>query len=743
MVLSLEIGQATFIEVIRVDWGVSQTCKSNIILGSSPWQNPYNRFDVNADGYVNDSDVVALSNWLVQYGEIKLPPVNTGNIFVDVDGDGYASQHDLQQLSEFVLNHKTVDTRVTDCYNVSDFKIERDLLDPSKVHTVKDVASCKNIFPTADYTPYLNFYTGLMPVEWTRAVQTKDSLVFVHKDAIAPKDAFLSGCSDVSRSLTRLLKRLQKGIFPFRYDPRRPLPAPPVAQPPVVTIPLPGLSTTPSPHIPTTPPPTTFYPATTQSPVTTLEPDTPIFPNPPNPPTTVPPTTAYPSGPGSTTSTTSAPGPGSTTATTLPPTTQAPVTTTIEPIGGTQRVLVICIFDQCNSYGYAGFSNSQVAWFRNEWGVDRFYWDEMIRQKTSVANFDVKLLPIWVDRPYSCSKLDEACQEGIYPLKYMAPSQVPARPSYPKWYNCTSSSSSWLCMPRDTTRNLVPIYSVSNQIDEVQLTSIINKETGSWTPTKIIWILDSTGDYSFYNASYHDAWVNVSLTLSKKYGQSVCTVGGSSWPKCQLQWNYYTPTALNGYSPDEARWLSMATDAVYSLINKSRVELPEYGDRAVNTVYDTMLAEMIKQSIDYRQPFNVYTDIDGSSILADTIYARDTATASAIMMANCELKLYPGVCTGGLNKPHCDCWKMKLVGPIKSGFIGVNANKYTDWGVYLDAMFVRFKDNNGFMDQVRPGSYSAPWGTISDVYRGLRRVYYSEANWPQKVLTELRRYMPI
>jgi len=249
MTLLSEIGQPTFVEVIRVDPFIGTTCESLVVLGASRWQNPRNRFDVNGDGVVDESDYNILLQYIGQFGQGQLPGLKPeSDPWVDVNGDGAVGDNDLQQLSNYLTG--TFDTTEPVCHAVSDFRIERDLLDPNQIincttdPTVRSAACHKNIVPTANYTPYFNLYSGLLETTWDTVVKTKDSIIYVHNDLLVPRNQYFAGCSDTPRVLNRILKRLQTGPFGHRYDPRHPLPDRPETpgwKPPVYPIPPPDI----------------------------------------------------------------------------------------------------------------------------------------------------------------------------------------------------------------------------------------------------------------------------------------------------------------------------------------------------------------------------------------------------------------------------------------------------------------------------------------------------------------------
>lgn len=224
MTLLSEIGQPTFVEVIRVDPFEGVTCEAKVILGNSRWQNPNDRFDINGDGVIDEIDYGVLLQWIGQYGQGVLPALKPdADPWVDVNGDGVVDDKDLQQLANYLAGVR--DESDSTCHRVSDFRIERDLLDPAQiidcttVPTVRAAACHKNIIPTASYTPYFNLCTGLLETTWDAVIKTKDSIIYVHNDLLIPRDEYFAGCSDTPRVLNRILRRLQADPFPYRYDP--------------------------------------------------------------------------------------------------------------------------------------------------------------------------------------------------------------------------------------------------------------------------------------------------------------------------------------------------------------------------------------------------------------------------------------------------------------------------------------------------------------------------------------------
>jgi len=224
MVLLSEIGQPTFVEVIRVDPFEGLTCEPRAILGNSRWQNPINRFDVNGDGVVDESDYNTLLTWIGQHGPGTLPALKpSSDPWVDITGNGAVDNGDLQQLYNYLTGSR--DESNLTCYRVSDFRIERDLLDPAQIincntqPTVRAAACHKNIIPTANYTPYFKCGTGLLETTWDAVVKTKDIILYVHNDLLIPRNPYFAGCSDTPRVLNRILKRLQADPIPYKYNP--------------------------------------------------------------------------------------------------------------------------------------------------------------------------------------------------------------------------------------------------------------------------------------------------------------------------------------------------------------------------------------------------------------------------------------------------------------------------------------------------------------------------------------------
>jgi len=66
------------------------------------WQNPANRFDVNADGFVSPQDVLIIINYINTFGPGPVPPNAVGPPFRDVNGDDLISSADVLALINFI-----------------------------------------------------------------------------------------------------------------------------------------------------------------------------------------------------------------------------------------------------------------------------------------------------------------------------------------------------------------------------------------------------------------------------------------------------------------------------------------------------------------------------------------------------------------------------------------------------------------------------------------------------------------
>jgi len=69
---------------------------------TSTWQNPANKYDVNADGIVSGLDVLQIINRLLAGGAGPLPPVATVPPFLDVSGNGSLEPLDALQIINFL-----------------------------------------------------------------------------------------------------------------------------------------------------------------------------------------------------------------------------------------------------------------------------------------------------------------------------------------------------------------------------------------------------------------------------------------------------------------------------------------------------------------------------------------------------------------------------------------------------------------------------------------------------------------
>jgi hypothetical protein len=217
-----QIGLTTYVEVIKVTPLVSSFSLSNTILGVSRWQNPGNRFDVLGDGVVDINDYNTISNYITTHGTGSLPKNRPSNQpYVDVNGDGIVDNKDLTQMLKYLQSKNLIDNSPTKAYNISDIKIERDLVNPANVSTVKDVAAAQNIFPLNNYLVYnRNLATNdLTETTYAATVASRDSLVFVNIDAIIPVHPYTPGCYNQSCVFRIIKDRIAAAeILPIRFN---------------------------------------------------------------------------------------------------------------------------------------------------------------------------------------------------------------------------------------------------------------------------------------------------------------------------------------------------------------------------------------------------------------------------------------------------------------------------------------------------------------------------------------------
>jgi hypothetical protein len=79
----------------------------------SPWQNPNNRFDVNANGTVGSLDLVLIINRILAGLTGPLPVVATVPPFIDVSGDGALGVIDALQLINHILSLSAAPSALT------------------------------------------------------------------------------------------------------------------------------------------------------------------------------------------------------------------------------------------------------------------------------------------------------------------------------------------------------------------------------------------------------------------------------------------------------------------------------------------------------------------------------------------------------------------------------------------------------------------------------------------------------
>ncbi len=182
--MSNYVGQSAFIEVLKVDVDTTPLYESNIILGKSLWQNPINRFDVNGDGVVDQSDYVALDQYIRMYGAGKLPKARPENeLYVDVNGDGYVTTKDLTQLATYLAYHITRDNSDRKPHHVRRLVVHREIVHPLQVNTVKDAASRAGVHPISSYRAFFRDYStqSFSETSLSAFVRTKDSIVYINK----------------------------------------------------------------------------------------------------------------------------------------------------------------------------------------------------------------------------------------------------------------------------------------------------------------------------------------------------------------------------------------------------------------------------------------------------------------------------------------------------------------------------------------------------------------------------------
>lgn len=201
------ISNAYFIEGISVVARETSTCIPRIRLGSSVWQNPVNRYDVNGDGKISLDDYYTLQSWLDTHGEGELPPIKGDTApYVDVDGDGQATNNDLILLSRFITKGQHEDFAAEDCYPVSAWTIVRDLIAPKAGMTARDVGVMVNAQPSSDFRFFKRDFRAstLTEVIPTTLALVKDSVVCIHNSLFVPVSPYGGGCKLESGILRRL-----------------------------------------------------------------------------------------------------------------------------------------------------------------------------------------------------------------------------------------------------------------------------------------------------------------------------------------------------------------------------------------------------------------------------------------------------------------------------------------------------------------------------------------------------------
>lgn len=216
------ISSAYFIEGITVKSRETSVCVPRIRLGSSIWQNPTNRYDVDNDGFVTLEDYRLLQRWLDQHGEGELPAVKTDSApYVDVDGDGSATNNDLILLSRWITRGQHEDFTAEECFPTTTWDIYRDLIVPRVGITIREVGVLVKAHPYTDYRAFnRDFRTNVMTeVNPTDLAKVKDSLVFIHRDLFTPLSIYAGGCKYESGIVGRLRSYLASApeILPSRF----------------------------------------------------------------------------------------------------------------------------------------------------------------------------------------------------------------------------------------------------------------------------------------------------------------------------------------------------------------------------------------------------------------------------------------------------------------------------------------------------------------------------------------------
>jgi len=211
MTITPEIGQSRFVEAILVTPRGGETCIANVSLGTSKWQNPFNRFDVTNSGDVTQNDYDTLVDFIRANGTGRLPPGKLkSQPYVDVSGDGFVTTRDLGQLAEFLNSGKVVDASAESCYSVNSYDIHRDLYDPAVIQTAKDVAIRIGATPTAQFHVFLRDIRTqeMTEIQMSDPIRNKHSVCFISVDLIecpvCGPNIGASGC-DLEACIFRLL----------------------------------------------------------------------------------------------------------------------------------------------------------------------------------------------------------------------------------------------------------------------------------------------------------------------------------------------------------------------------------------------------------------------------------------------------------------------------------------------------------------------------------------------------------
>lgn len=108
-----------------------------------------------------------------------------------------------------------------DCDYVLDFKIQRDLFDPSTVSITRDLFYKKSRTDSSSFRVFSrNFKTdALTEITLTTPVKAKDSIVFIDRSVLISQSPFTESCSPDAGPLLRVRQRIanSREILPSRF----------------------------------------------------------------------------------------------------------------------------------------------------------------------------------------------------------------------------------------------------------------------------------------------------------------------------------------------------------------------------------------------------------------------------------------------------------------------------------------------------------------------------------------------